>query len=80
MEHTTVRGAVLELLLRAEASGQYSNIALDTALSRGHFTGADRGLFTALFYSVIEHRITLDHIINGLSSIRPTTPPRICMR
>ncbi len=76
MEHTTVRGAVLELLLRAEASGQYSNIALDTALSRGHFTGADRGLFTALFYSVTEHRITLDHIIDSFSGIAPSAIER----
>ena len=73
MQNTTVRGAVLELLLRAETSGQYSNIALDTALSRGAVTGADRGLFTALFYSVTEHRITLDHIIDTFSGIPPSS-------
>ena len=64
-----MRAAVCELLLRCEAAGQYSNIALDTALSRGHFTGADRGLFTALFYSVTEHRLTLDHVIDTFSKL-----------
>ncbi|MBE6629989.1 MAG: 16S rRNA (cytosine(967)-C(5))-methyltransferase RsmB [Ruminococcaceae bacterium] len=69
MAEQTLRAAVCELLLRCEAAGQYSNIALDTALSRGHFTGADRGLFTALFYSVTEHRLTLDHVIDTYSKL-----------
>ena len=72
MERTTVRGSVLELLLRCEAAGQYTNIALDTALKRAHPQGADRGLFTALFYAVTEHRITLDHIIDSLSTLPPS--------
>lgn len=71
-----VRAGVLELLLRCEAAGQYANIALDTALKRGEFEGADRNLFTALFYGVTEHRITLDHIIDRLSSIAPSAIER----
>lgn len=66
-QNQTVRGAVLELLLRCEAAGQYANIALDTALKRADFKGVDRALFTALFYAVTEHRITLDHAIDALS-------------
>ena len=69
MTEKNLRAAVCDLLLRCEAAGQYSNIALDTALSRGHFTGADRGLFTALFYGVTEHRLTLDHIIDTFSKL-----------
>ncbi len=72
MQNATVRGAVHALLLRCEAADQYANIALDTALERGSFKGADRALFTALFYSVIEHRMTLDHIIDRLASIAPS--------
>ena len=71
-----VRAGVLELLLRCEAAGQYANIALDTALKRGDLEGADRNLFTALFYGVTEHRITLDHIIDDLSSIAPSAIER----
>ena len=73
MEKNTVRAAALSLLLRCEAAGQYANIALDTAQKRGNFTGADRALLTALFYGVTEHRITLDHIIDRLSSLPPTS-------
>ena len=76
MQQRTVRGAVLELLLRCEAAGQYANIALDTALKRGCFEGADRGLFTALFYGVTEHRITLDYIIDRLCTCPPSSIER----
>lgn len=66
------RALALELLLRCEAAGQYANLALDSALTRERDMAAvDKALCTALFYSVIEHRITLDHIINTLSSIAP---------
>ncbi len=69
MAEQNLRAAVCDLLLRCEAAGQYSNIALDTALKRGHFEGADRGLFTALFYGVTEHKLTLDHIIDTHSKL-----------
>ncbi len=71
-----VRSAVAALLLRCEAAGQYANIALDTALKRAHLEGADKGLFTALFYSVIEHRITLDYIIDRLCTCSPSSIER----
>ena len=79
MKHEkNVRAAVLELLLKCEAAGQYANIALDTAQKRAALEGADRALFTALFYGVTEHRITLDHIIDRLSSIAPSAiEPRV---
>jgi 16S rRNA (cytosine967-C5)-methyltransferase len=72
IQKTTARAGVLELLLRCEAAGQYANIALDTALNRSGLQDADRALFTALFYGVIEHRITLDHIIDRLASMSPS--------
>lgn len=76
MEKNTVRATALSLLLRCEAAGQYANIALDTAQKRGGFTGADRALLTALFYGVTEHRITLDHVIDRLSAIPPSSIER----
>ncbi len=69
----TVREAVLSLLLRCEAAGQYANIALDTALQREKdLSPSDKGLFTALFYGVIEHKLTLDYQIDQRSSIPPS--------
>ena len=76
MQQMTVREIALELLLRCEAAGQYANIALDTAQKRNDLKGADRGLLTALFYGVTEHRITLDHIIDRLSSLPPSAIER----
>ena len=70
------RAIARDVLLRCEAAGQYANIALDTALKRGNFEGADRGLFTALFYGVTEHRITLDHIIDALCTCPPSSIER----
>ena len=73
----TARALALDILLRCEAAGQYANLALDSALKReSAVTGADKALCTALFYSVLEHRITLDHIIDGLSSIPPSAIER----
>ena len=64
----TARELVLDLLLEAEKSKQYSNIALDNALSKADFSSADKGLVSAIFYGVIERRITLDYQIKALSS------------
>ena len=62
------RTLVLELLLKTEDSKQYSNIALDNALKKSELSPADKGLASALFYGVIERRITLDYQIKSLSS------------
>lgn len=62
------REIALELLLKAEKSKQFSNIALDKALQKSELSSADRRLVSALFYGVIERRITLDHRLASLSS------------
>lgn len=67
-----IRAIALTTLDRAEAAGQYSNIALDTAIERSGTDGADRALLTSLVYGTIEHKITLDHIIDSRSSIPPS--------
>ncbi len=67
MSDTTVRQTAWQLLGKCLHAEQYSNIALDTALSRGDFSPSDRGLLTALVYGVLERRITLDYQIESLS-------------
>ena len=64
----TARELALNLLLKAEKSKQYSNIALDNALKNSELSNADKGLVSAIFYGVIERRITLDYQIKALSS------------
>ena len=54
-------------LLKYENSGVYSNIELSYAIERNHLAGAERALYTALFYGVIERKLTLDYYIATLS-------------
>lgn len=67
-----IRSVALAVLDRIEAAGQYSNIALDTAIKRTDVKGADRAFLTTLVYGVIERKITLDYCINKMSSIPPS--------
>lgn len=63
----TVRALALSVLEKQLGAEQYSNIALDTAIKRNPLSDADRGLLTALVYGVIERKLTLEHILKGLS-------------
>lgn len=69
----SARGLVLRSLLKAEAAGQYTNLTLDTALRRTALSPEDKRLVTALFYSVVEHRITLDAVIDARSALPPSS-------
>ena len=64
----TPRALAYDLLLKAERSKQYSNIALDNALKGSEMSDADKRLASVLFYGVTERRITLDYRISKLSS------------
>ena len=64
----TARELAHELLTKAENSHQYSNIALDNALSKSDLSSIDKGLVSAIFYGVLERRLTLDYQISQLSS------------
>ena len=57
-----------ELLQKAEKSEQYSNIALDKALLESNMSDVDSALASALFYGVIEKKITLDYRLSALST------------
>lgn len=63
----TARKSVFDLLNRVISGGAYSNIALDTALKKSGLGVRDKAFATALFYGVLERRITLDEIINKLT-------------
>lgn len=64
------RAAALEALLRVDGEEGYSNIVLDSVLKKSSLSQKDSSLATAIFYGVLERRITLDYII-GLFSKRP---------
>ncbi len=63
------RRAAVEVLTRVHRDGGYSNIVLDTTLREGEFSPQDKALLSRLVYGVIERRLTLDHVINTVSSM-----------
>ncbi len=67
----TAREAAFRSLMLCERDGKYSSLEIDSSIRKFGLEGADRGLYTALVYGVIERRITLDYIIGKLSS-KPT--------
>jgi 16S rRNA (cytosine967-C5)-methyltransferase len=75
MEANT-RKSVYDLLLRME-KGAYSPIILNTELQK-HKSG--KSFITALFYGVIERRLTLDHIIKLFAASEPDISARILLR
>ena len=64
----TPRKLAYDLLQKLEKNQQFSNIALDRALSDSDMTVADKGLCAALLYGVTERRLTLDYQISRLSA------------
>ncbi len=61
------RALALTTLLAVER-GRYGNIAVDTVLRRGDLSPADRNLYTALVYGVIERRVTLEFLLSQHTS------------
>ena len=62
------RKLAFDVLKKIYSSGQYSNIAIDRALSTSGLGESDRGLFTAIVMGVVERRITLDFFIDRLAA------------
>lgn len=48
-------------------SGKYSNLEVNSTLVKRELSGADRGLYTALVYGVVERVMTLDAVIKRYS-------------
>ncbi len=72
VKKNNARAVALEVVEKIEGAGQYSNIALDTALKRSDLSPADRALTTALVYGTIENKIKYDYIIDGMATIPPS--------
>lgn len=65
---TNPRYLAVKLLNKTFSGGSYSNIQLSHGLSESDMTDRDKKLCSVIYYGVIERKITLDHIIGGLSS------------
>ncbi len=71
-DKVNVRLVALGIIEKIEGAGQYSNIALDTAIKRKELSQGDRALLTALVYGTLESKIRADYIIDSMSSIPPS--------
>lgn len=72
MAASAARALTADLLMRAEAAGQYADRALSAALDKTALSPADKALVTALFYGVTERRITLDAVIDDRAKLAPS--------
>lgn len=61
------RWYTVRLLTKLDENNSYSNILLDESLSKSDFDKRDKKFISALFYGVLERRLTLDAIITDLS-------------
>ena len=62
----TAREAAFVSLQKYENNNKFANIEADTAIRRNGLEGADRALYTSIFYGTVERKITLDYIIDCL--------------
>lgn len=61
-----IRKLVYSSLLSCERDGKYSNLEADSVLRGGELNERDKAFYTALFYGIIERKITLDYQIAKL--------------
>ena len=62
------RDAAVAALLKIQEQGGYSNIVLDEMLEHSNLTAVDRAFASRLLYGVTERRLTLDYLLNKISS------------
>lgn len=62
------RRLAVESLVKWEKLGKYASLEAAATLETGKLTGADRGLYSALVYGVVERAVTLDYIIDRYCS------------
>ncbi len=58
------RKLAVKALMSVDVNGAYSNIALSEILSDADVTPADKSFATALFYGVLDRKITIDYVIS----------------
>ncbi len=61
------RKTAVSALVKVDADGAYSNLVIDSVLKQDGLSGADASLATALFYGVLDRKITIDYILSKYS-------------
>lgn len=63
------RSAAHAALLQVDVNAGYSNIVIDKAIKGAELDHRDASLASAIFYGVLERRITLDYMISQISNV-----------
>ena len=66
----TPRKAAVLSLNSCIKNGKFVNLELDAAIKKYGFEDKDKAFFTRLLYGTVERKITLDYIIEKLSSVK----------
>ncbi|MBQ7353706.1 MAG: 16S rRNA (cytosine(967)-C(5))-methyltransferase RsmB [Clostridia bacterium] len=64
------RKLVLDSLIKSETVGSYSNIEINTTLTRNQLSNVDSRLYTLLYLGTLEKKLYLDYIIKSYSKIK----------
>lgn len=64
------RNLAAQALLRVEEDGAFSNIIFGNLLDKENLNKSDKALASAIFYGVLDRKITLDFYIGKLSKIK----------
>ncbi|MBR5459640.1 MAG: 16S rRNA (cytosine(967)-C(5))-methyltransferase RsmB, partial [Clostridia bacterium] len=59
----TPRFLAFQSLLRCESGSRYSNLEINAVLDKNPLSQSDKGLYTALVYSVLEREMLLDYLL-----------------
>ena len=64
------RKLALASLVKADTVSSFSNIEVNTTITRSNMSKSDSALYTALYLGVVERLLTLDYLISVYSSIK----------
>lgn len=64
------RKLALDSLIKSEMVGSYSNIEINTTLTRNQLSDVDSRLYTLLYLGTLEKKLYLDYIIKSYSKIK----------
>ncbi len=65
-----VRKLVVGALCRVEEDNAYSNLVLNEVFSKADLTERDKSFASALFYGVLDRKITIDFYLDNLSKVK----------
>lgn len=64
MAFQSSRALALKSLVAWRKSGKYANLEVGASLGRSGLSPADKSLYTAMVYGVVERSVTLDYIVS----------------